>query len=272
MKSCFRLGIFKPFPSKPIFFFSWWHTCKMCFSKPLWVIKRFWEVRFSPCRTLYSVGTIRFAQSPMTSPRCKSSPETPSSGSSPDVMCAPWTTSSTPTNLKPLRSKSRLLTGPVRSWIYSTTGTRNRNNPSGHARTQDPVQWRIRCHHSSGATWPTPDSGFPLGIHLASCHDRTNHLHFCHRHLPSARQKKIQHPDPQHHRCQYKSSHHNQQPIQGLCLHQRRSQPTTTKPLGATMPFQSTSPSPRKHHHVQERTLKKGRDIGDHIFVNSVNI
>jgi hypothetical protein len=66
---------------------------------------------------------------------------------------------------------------------------------------------------------------------------------------------------------------HSQQLHHGLHPHLFRSQSTTTEQTKATTPFQSTSPSPRKHQDIfKRRTLKKGRDIGDDIFVNYVNI
>jgi hypothetical protein len=59
----------------------------------------------------------------------------------------------------------------------------------------------------------------------------------------------------------------------GLHLHLFGSQPTKTKRPDAIMPFPSTSPSPWKHQEISKRrTPKKGRDIRDDIFVNSVNI
>jgi len=54
----------------------------------------------------------RSAQQPMTSQRCRSSPETPS-GSNQGAMSAPWITSSQLMNPKQLRSRSRPWTGPA---------------------------------------------------------------------------------------------------------------------------------------------------------------
>ncbi len=120
---------------------------------------------------------MKSAQLATTSLRCSSSPETPSISSS-DATCAPWITSSLLPSPKP--SKSKLGQRNHRSVPLSE----QRSNSSGHSRAQDQVQWQIWCHHSPGPIGPTPQPRSTLGFHLTGCHDRSGHLHLCHRHLP----------------------------------------------------------------------------------------
>ncbi len=54
-----------------------------------------------------------------------------------------------------------------------------RSDSSGSTGTPDPIQWRIRCHHSPGPTRSAEVTRHALGFHLTRSHDWSSHLPRC---------------------------------------------------------------------------------------------
>ncbi len=194
----------------------------------------------------------------MTSQKCRYSPAT-LSRSNPDATWAQWIMWSQLMNLRLSRSRSKLWIGLEKSWTFSTTGTRR----------------QVRCHHPLGPTGSPPNSGSPLGFHFSSGHDRSGHLHFCHGflHLETLLSSQRNSNTNTFGTTDVDVSHHST-----TSSHNKGCTRTCPETNQQHLSCTKQQRYPHQHHHHlgdikthQERTLKKGRDIRNDIFVNLVN-
>ncbi len=204
----------------------------------------------------------------MRSHKCRYSPVTPSR-SNPDVTCTQWTTWSWPTNQKwqrgqdqsyGLGQRNHRLVPPREQGGYSSSGVG----------TQEQVQWWVWCHHPPGPTESPSNSRPSLGFHFSSCHDWSSYLHFRHGflHLETLLSS------------QRNSNTNNFSPTNAdVSYHSTTSSRTRTCPETSQQHLSCTRQQNYSHrhpHHLgnikahQRRTPKKGRDIRNDMFVNSV--